>query len=128
MAIQDYDDDDDLDRMVFRVLIRHWGKANAVKRWELVAQICGEEAAAVQSDENSHDRRIRKSKERLRRQGHIICDLGDGSGCFMAATEEEYQAFRSAYGSHAFPILETIREMDKAAQRQWPNAMQPRLL
>ena len=58
----------------------------------------------------------------------IICNLGEGSGWFLAATAEEYGNFRAVYGSHAFPILENIREMDRSARRAWPNALQPKLL
>jgi hypothetical protein len=58
----------------------------------------------------------------------LICDMGDGHGRYLAATIEEYQAFRQYYGAGAFERLATIREMDKAAEEVWPDVLQMRLL
>ena len=59
------------------------------------------------------DRMIRKAAEAIRNNGVRLIDLEDGRGFFIAQTEEEYQEFRSRYGSHAFTLLRTIRAMDK---------------
>lgn len=120
--------DDELDHEVLYVINMHRGQQNAISRWEMVEKVFGRDAALVRSDGNTQDRQLRRSIERLRKQGHIISNLGEGSGYFLATTPEEYQAFRSAYGAHAFPIMETIKEMDKAAREQWPNPLQPRML
>lgn len=120
--------DEQLDRDVLFWLKHHIGKQNAIGRWELVQRIFGEEAARVQSDENPYDRQIREAVVRLRRSGLLICDMGDGRGRYIAATLEEYQAFRKYYGAGAFEKLETIREMDKAAGRTWSDPLQEKLL
>lgn len=120
--------DDDLDREMLFVIRMHKGQVNAIRRWDLCLKIFGADAAIDRNDGNTYDRQARRSIERLRRQGHIICNLGSGDGYFLAVTPEEYQSFRAVYGSHAFPIMETIREMDKAAGQQWENPLQPRML
>ncbi len=118
---------DELDLRVKQVLARHWGRENSIGRWELVAEIFGAAAAEDRTDGNSADRRIRDAKERLRNKGEIICDLMGGEGTFMAKSAEEYRMFRKRYGAHAFPIMATIREMDKTAENTWPNPLQPGL-
>jgi DNA-binding FadR family transcriptional regulator len=120
--------DDELDREVLFQLKMHVGHKNAVDRWELVAKIFGPGADLPRSDDNVSDRQIREAVRRLRRQGVIICDMGDGRGRFLAETSDEYQAFRQYFGAGAFEKIETMHEMDKAAQQLWPNALQPRLL
>lgn len=74
------------------------------------------------------DRQIREAVERLRKRGVLICDMGDGVGRYLAETFDEYQAFRNKYGSRAFAIMDTLREMDKSAEHEFPDALQPRLL
>jgi hypothetical protein len=121
-------DHDELEERIVLTLTHHVGRGNAVDRWAMVVSIFGAGADIPQSDDNYYDRRIRRKVESLRRKGHLICNLGDGRGWFLAENEEEYRSFRAMYGSHAFPIMETIHSMDKAAQAQWPNALQPPLL
>lgn len=118
---------DELDHVVQYVIYQHIGKANAVDRWLLVEKVFGEKPEVL-TDDNPQDREIRRSKERLRHQGHLICDLGNGKGSYVANTHEEYLEFRQVYGSHAFPIMENIHAMDKAAAQKYPNPLQPGLL
>ncbi len=120
--------DDRLDREVLYWLMQHKGRQNAMGRWELVTRIFGMEAARIQSDDNPFDRQIRESVARLRRSGVLICDMGDGHGRYLAATLEEYQAFRQYYGAGAFEKLATIQEMDKAAKEEWSDPLQEKLL
>lgn len=120
--------DDELDSEVLYVIRMHRGQENAIRRWDLCIRVFGEDAALDRNDGNTYDRGVRKSIQRLRLDGHLICNLGNGDGYFMATNNDEYLKFRSVFGSHAFPIMETIREMDKAAARQWPNPLQPRMM
>jgi len=120
---------DELDHEVLYVLMNHQGAENAIDRWKLAETVFEEiQWKEAQNDDNSSDRQCRHSIERLRHQGHIICNTGNGHGYYMAKTVEEYQAFRNNYGAHAFPIMEAIREMDKAAENKWPNPLQPRMI
>jgi hypothetical protein len=121
-------DHDELEERIVLELAHHIGETNAVERWALVRKIFGPGADIPPTDDNHFDRRIRKVVELMRGKGHLICNLGNGRGWFLAGSEEEYRAFRSVYGSHAFPIMDTIHAMDKAATELWPNALQPRLL
>ena len=118
---------DELDARVLYVLMMHQGAQNAIDRWQLVEQVFGERQFS-QNDDNVLDRRLRQSIERMRHDGHMICNSGDGNGYFIAGTVEEYQQFRNIYGAHAFPIMEAIREMDKAAAQKWENPLQPRMI
>lgn len=94
----------------------------------LVARIFGAVASTEQNDGNIADRQVRGSVNRLRRNGVLVCDMGDGSGRYLAETADEYREFRLKYGSRAYEVLETLREMDKAAERQFDNPLQPRLI
>ena len=80
-----------------------------------------------QNDDNFYDREIRYSVGRLRTEGHLICDLGDGAGRWMAANEKEFWEFYSYYVKPIKSRAETIRAMKKAAEQKWPNLMQPSL-
>ena len=121
-------DREELCERVLLELAHHVGKLNAIDRWVLAVRIFGTGADIPKSDDNHFDRRIRRVVEVLRGRGNLICNLGDGRGWYLAGSDEEYRAFRAVYGSHALPIMETIHAMDKRAQEQWPNALQPRLL
>jgi hypothetical protein len=119
---------DALDREVLYVLMNHIGEPNAIYRTTLVSKIFDIGLYEKDQDDDTYDRQVRQSIERLRHQGHIICNTGNGVGYYVASTVEEYQAFRTVYGAHAFPIMEAIRRMDDAAKEKWPNPLQPRML
>jgi hypothetical protein len=121
-------DKSELDLKIKLIVSQHSGLRNAIDRWDLVREIFGAGEDYPRTDANPCDRMVRRSIERLRHAGTLICNLGEGSGWFLASNEEEYQSFRAAYGSHAWPIVENIREMDRAAREIWPNALQPKLL
>ena len=118
---------EELEKLLQSILASHVGEANAIARWDLVIKVFGQGADIPRTDDNRADRAIRKAVEGLRNQGRIICNLGNGAGWFMPSNDEEYRAFRSSYGSHAFPIMANIRAMDETAREIWPNALQPRL-
>ena len=58
-------------------------------------------------------RALRRLSEKIRRTGVRLCDLEDGSGLFIAKTQEEYDAFKMRYGKHAYSLIKTIRAMDE---------------
>jgi len=121
--------DEELDRNVLYWLREHVGKANAVDRWDLVAYVFRTDPVPMElrNDDNIQDREIRYAVGRLRAEGHLICDLGDGNGRWMAANEKEFWEF---YGYYVKPIksrAEVARALKDAAQRRWPNLLQPSL-
>lgn len=119
---------DELDRTVLHILLRHQGKANRIDRWELVEQVYGGPVLPeYQNDDNLQDRDIRYAVGRLRKQGYLICDLGDGAGRWMASTAEEFWEFYSYYVKPIKAKAEVARALKKAAAEQFPNLMQPRL-
>lgn len=122
--------EEELDREVLFVLKQHVGKKHPIGRWEFVARIFGPLAAAehLQNDSNLADRKIRFSIARLRMQGVLVCNLGNGLGSYLAETVEEYKEFRTFYGAAAFEQLRIIESMDEAAKKEFPDLQQPRLL
>lgn len=107
-----------LERQVLNILAHAQGKEKAVARDRLL-----ELARVMPGLAEVEDRQVRKAIETLRGQGHRICNMADNDGYFIAATNEEYLAFRAKYGAYAFTILEKIKAMDSAGQ----VAGQPRL-
>jgi hypothetical protein len=81
----------------------------------------------LRNDDHPVDRLIRASVARLRSQGHLICDLGDGNGRYVAVNADE---FWEMYGSYIKPIKTralVAKAMKKAAELQFPNLLQPSL-
>ena len=96
-----------VERTVLRILQNCAGHERAVQRDYIYEQI--KRLHGVDID----DRTLRKILEKIRSRGIRAVDFEDGSGLFIAETEEEYQAFRARYGAHAFTQLKVIRAMDK---------------
>ena len=107
--------DDELDREVSYLMLRHRGRAQAINRWDMVEYLFGVGTSYPHNDNNYADRRIRESIERLR-QRMLICDMGDGNGRYLAANYAEYVEFRARYVSRAYPIMQTASAMDAVAR------------
>lgn len=121
-------DNDQIDREVLFILSRCVGKENAIDRWLMVFDVFGERVLPTQqNDDNPLDRAIRYSINRLRKKGHLICDLGDGKGRYIAANEAEFWEQYRYYASPIKERAEVLSAMKKAAQAKWPNVMQPTL-
>lgn len=119
--------DTDLDEKLKKFFALHQGKANAVKRWDLVIAIFGAGSDLPRTDANSCDRQIRDSVERLRNHGILILNLNDGRGRYLAANEAEYLEFRNVYVKQVKSIAAVLRTMDKQAVRVYPSILQPAL-
>ncbi len=120
--------DSQLDREVLYVLQFHIGKGNAIERWDLVERITGEYVPeAFRNDDNPDDRKIRMAVSRLRAEGHLICDLGDGNGRYIAANEKEFWELYHYYVKPIKVRVEIARAMKQAALRKWPDLNQPSL-
>src|SRR5688572_19502334 len=119
---------DELDRGLLHILLRHRGKKNAIGRWELVEKVYGQPVPMeLQNDDNLQDRDIRYAVARLRTAGHLICDLGTGSGRWIAADEKEFWEFYSYYVKPIKSRAEVARALKKAAEIEFPNLRQPAL-
>lgn len=119
---------DDLDRTVLHFLLRCQGKANAMDRWDLVEKVFGKPVPMEErNDDHMLDRDIRYAVGRLRAQGCLICDLGDGAGRYMAASADEFWAFYQYYVKPIQSRAAIARAMKKAAQEQFPDLLQPSL-
>lgn len=119
---------DELDRKVLFWIQKHAGKANAINRWELAENVFDVHIPIFeQNDDNLLDRDIRYAVGRLRADGHLICDLGDGSGRYMAETEHEFWEFYSYYVKPIQARANVAKAMKEAAKAKWPNLLQPSL-
>lgn len=120
--------DEKLDELVKYFLSRHVGKENRIERWDLVEKVFGVRVPEFErNDGHSLDRDIRNSVSRLRVQGHLICDLGDGQGRWLAANDAEFWEFYSYYVAPIKARGEVAKAMKRAAREQFPNLLQPSL-
>lgn len=116
-----------------------WGIDNAISAENLQNHVI-----FATRQENIDNRQIRNYIKELRDAGHLICSLSGGdknspiynqiegkkksySGYFRPVTLEEYRRYRSFHVSYAKRIFETIRAMDRAAEKEFPYELQPGL-
>lgn len=117
-----------LDRDLLHILLAHQGKAQRIDRWDLVEQVFDVIVPEIErNDGNPLDREIRYAVQRLRKDGHLICDMGDGGGRWMANTEQEFWEFYSYYISPIRTRREIAEALKSAAKKRWPNLEQPSL-
>ena len=106
----------------------HRGRRNALLRWDLVRMVFGEDAVTpeTQNDENPFDRKVRDAIEQLRfREKLHICNMGDGKGYFIAATREEWEAFREYYLGPQKKKFQTVSVLDAKADEYWGKQQKP---
>ncbi len=117
----DYSSDVELDGQVKYVLSLHEGEDNGIDRWSLVAKILVDDAVLLptQNDDNTYDRQVRNSVERLRAKGNFICNRGNSSGYYIAKTREEYEQWKRYYLGAALRKLQVISTMDDKADQRW---------
>lgn len=78
---------------------------------------------------NVDDRLVRAAIELLREEGFPICNMEGGDGYFLASNMQEYQDFRTKYGSHAITIFKRVKAMDATVEKKWgSSALQGQLL
>lgn len=121
MAIRSYLTEAELDREVIFQMYQHRGRVNAIERWSLVRKVFGEEAVpskAEETDGNVYDRQVRDSLERLRPH-HLICNMGDGKGYFIATTREEYEAWKKYYLGSSYLKLQIVSKTDETADSRF---------
>lgn len=101
---------------------------NRLDRWELVAQVYGERVPEhLRNDDHPLDRGVRESVSRLRMAGHLICDMGDGKGRWIASNEEEFWKFYARFVKPISATARTARALKRAAEQKFPNLNQPSL-
>lgn len=98
---------------VLDILQHHVGAATAIKAADIARRLGLRGRYA--------DRPVREAIKTLRRDGHlIISSVREPYGYFIAATEDEWLAFRDTnLKPRALDILETASAMGQAAQRRW---------
>lgn len=126
--VKNYRSGHDVQVAVEDALNFHRGRKMAINRWDLVRKIFGDEAATEenQNDENPFDRRVRDAIEVLRFEKKLhICNMGDGKGYFIAATREEWEAFKTYYLGPQTKKYMTVKILDEKADEYWGPVMKP---
>jgi hypothetical protein len=95
-----------LTRWVFNIVRNCKGKDKAITRDEINTLLINYHDVEVST------RSLRKITEEIRRMGIRLCDLENGSGLFVAKTQEEYDVFKMRYAAHAWSLIKTVRAMD----------------
>lgn len=108
-----------LDQYVIYVLSHHRGKGQTIERWELVAEVYGDESAeeSVRNNNNRWDRAVRESIERWRSQGQHVCS--QGGGYYLAESREEYEDWKKTYLKPAYRLFENVKMLDETADKRW---------
>jgi len=119
--------EEQLDYEVLFILSQHVGKENAISRWQLVEKVIGYVPEHLRTNNNMEDREVRDAVSRLRLQGHVICDMGDGRGRYMAGSVEEFWEFYFYYLTPLLKGRKTLDALKKAAAEQWPDVQQMRM-
>lgn len=119
--------DEELDRGLITILNQHVGKRQAINRWDLVEKIFGRVPQHLQHDDNIDDRQIRYAVSRLREEGNLICDLGNGNGRYLAANEGEFWELYAYYKKPIEARARVLRAMEKAAEEKWPDVLQMKM-
>lgn len=118
--------DEKLDEMVLYFLSKHVGKNNRIERWTLVERVFGVHVPEFErNDANRMDRDIRHSVRRLRNKGHLICDMGEGGGRWLAETKEEFWEFYAYFIKPIASKAQTARAMKKSADLQFNILQMP---
>ena len=60
---------------------------------------------------NVTDREARRIIEKLRKEGHLIVNSGDGEGYFIPSTKSDAQEFMTNYYLHFKSMAETLEVM-----------------
>lgn len=117
---------DELKKAILDELNNHYGIDNAISQINLL------EASKLALDKNNlTTRQLRNAIKELRDAGHLICSLSGltdtNAGYYRPVTMEEYQRYRDFHVSYAKRIFETIKAMDRSAEREFPYDIQPGL-
>jgi hypothetical protein len=98
-----------LERAMLRVLSAHIGKAEAVAKPDLLANL-ERLGFAV------HERQARQAIEDLRNAGHLIGSSSGDGGYYICLTMAEYQDYRREEYSRAEKILARLKAQDERAR------------
>jgi hypothetical protein len=107
----------ELELQVMHILDKRVGVKNAIKRWELVKYLPG-----------NNERKIRLAISNLRKSGELIGSTCD-AGYFMCENLQEWQFVRDTeFIPRITDLAETVRILDKAARERFGEGFQPILL
>jgi len=98
--------------VVLVVLHGHQGREQAIGRGQLVKEV---NALGL----NAHERNVRETIRRLRRDGVLVCAMpGEGGGYYLATSMEEFADWvRQEYRARIVDMLETVRVMERSAEK-----------
>lgn len=88
------------------------GKANAVKRAELAKRL------------GLNDREMRQMLEALTEKRHIVCNLMDGRGYYIPASEIEYLEYEKIINSYKCSLQRKEYNIKRAREREYGERRQ----
>lgn len=123
-----------LKKAILRALEHAKGIDNAISQTKLL-----DACKVAVKQEKLDNRKLRDTINELRNEGWLICSLSgrtkgknslyaalgiqstdtENSGYYLPATLEEYRRYRSFHMSYARNIFETLRVMDKSAEKEF---------
>ena len=104
------------------------GADDAMNRWELCEKVFQKHIPEhLRNDDNKDDREIRQAVSDLRREGHLICNVGKGEGYYIAENADEFWRFYAYYVSPIKERAAIAAAMKKAAEKKFPDLLQPSL-
>lgn len=83
------------------------GKANAVKRAELASRL------------GLSDREMRQMLEALNEKRHVVCNLMDGRGYYIPASEKEYIEYERIINSYKCSLQRKEYSIKRAREREY---------
>lgn len=118
--------DPGLVRAVLSVLRFHAGKANAISKPNLLADLrrLGFTGGLTYA---TAERQVRAAIQELRKAGHLVCSSSGDGGYYLAADWAEYEEFAQVeYRSKIIDMSETLRAMDAAAAEKLGRRPNPK--
>ena len=104
--------DEQIEAEVRHILSFHKGRENRISRWELVEHVFGREAAAVRSNNNSYDRKIRDVIAKYRETDLIVSSSAIG-GYWLAADMNDIETIAEEYVKRSREMEEKARNLRK---------------
>lgn len=114
-----------LGNTILKFLAFNVGREHAIKRRDLLEQL-----HAVPGLSDMQDRHLRMEINRLRKDGHLICSAAceDGGYYLCNSIDEYYEFAQREFGAKIADMSETLRSMERSAQRVFGDSFQPTLL